>query len=325
LIEAAIYGLATAVLWGAADFISRKPVRSVGYYLASGYALLLGLFEILAYVLVFQGIDTTVLLANNQILIVSLLVGVSNFIAITFLYRGFATGMMSVVSPVASAYPLVAVVLSILFLGQVLTPVKAYAISTVLVGIVLVGIRLSELRKPGTTDPPIFPSSEKESGSNQSILSSSNINHTKNPKTRKFYKGMGSAIVAFFASGFSTFGLVFVTPILGATLPVVLIRIGGTLASFAILIPLRQVFKLPNASTFLWLVIVSSIDTTGVVVFNFGVLTARGNLPVLVTLSGLLSLVPVTLARIFYQERLDKIQVFGIFVLLVGVATLLYF
>ena len=62
----------------------------------------------------------------------------------------------------------------------------------------------------------------------------------------------------------------------------------------------------------------------GFVTYNYGIQSAS-DLPIVVTLSSLLGVVTVVLARMFYNERLGKLQVFGVFVIFASVATILYF
>ena len=62
----------------------------------------------------------------------------------------------------------------------------------------------------------------------------------------------------------------------------------------------------------------------GFVTYNYGIQSAS-DLPIVVTLSSLLGVVTVVLARMFYNERLGKLQAFGVFVIFASVATILYF
>jgi uncharacterized membrane protein len=68
-----------------------------------------------------------------------------------------------------------------------------------------------------------------------------------------------------------------------------------------------------------------TMDLGGILAFSFGILTAGGYLPIVVTFSGLSGLVVLMLARLFYQEKLDTVQTAGIFLVIAAAMTLLYF
>ncbi len=327
MILGAIFGLLAAASWGASDFVSLVPSRRIGYYLTASFLQLVGLVEVSAYVFIVNPSILSLAVSNPRILLVNFLVGILGFLSILFLLRGFLKGVMSIVSPIASTYPVFTIILSVLFLSATVGGIQAVGIALLLTGIILAGFKVSELRKAGVLPDPGAPSSPV------------NLSNLGNPATalekpsrfglgsphKWITKGVGSALGTALCAGFVFFGLGFVTPVFGSILPVFVIKGAATGASFALLIPLKQKFQVPNGRTMILLIFVGALDALGLIFFNLGILTAGASFPIVVTISSLGTVLTIILANVFYKERLDQIQYFGILVLLVGLSTVLYF
>jgi drug/metabolite transporter (DMT)-like permease len=63
----------------------------------------------------------------------------------------------------------------------------------------------------------------------------------------------------------------------------------------------------------------------GFITFNLGLLSADNSLPIVVTLSGMVGVVTIELARIFYHEKLEPVQLLGVLIIFVGVGTVSYY
>jgi drug/metabolite transporter (DMT)-like permease len=323
----AVFGLLTAACWGLSDFLSRRPARRIGYYLTASYLQLVGLTEISAYVLVLAPASLSKLGSNGPVLAANLLIGVATFFSLTFLLRGFSRGNMSIVSPVASTYPVITIFLSALFLGETVAGIQAFGVAVLLGGIILAGINLRELRgKPALavaqSEAPLAASSSADG-----TLAKTALSPTAGPQSssRWFTRGLGSAVSSCVLSGVLLFGLGFVTPAFGSALTVLVIRVASTAASFALIKPLGQKFQLPNLRVVPWIVVVGSLDLLGLVLFNLGILSAGNSLPIVTTISGMATVLTIILAGGLYREKLDAIQYVGVTVLLLGLALVLYF
>ena len=244
------------------------------------------------------------------------------FVALLFLYRGYATGIMSVTAPIAGSYPIVTLGLSALLLGEAVGGLKLVGIGTVIAGIILAGVKLSELR---------FIFSPKESQQRRNGLTTSepdqkNLVSAGNVEVeRRAVKGFDSGLVACISLGLTYFGLAIVAPIFGQLVPIMIMRGAAAVTAFALFFPLKQKFAWPNTTTFLWIILLSVLDTAGFIAIESGLVLAGSNLPIVVTFSGLVGVFTITLAGIFYRERLEPIQYIGICIIFIGAATVLYF
>jgi drug/metabolite transporter (DMT)-like permease len=299
-------GLATALFWGVCDFLSRQPSKEIGFYLTTAYMQVSALAVIFLYALFFGYLNIPLILGHGYYSLASLAIGVVAYVALLFIFRGYSLGNMAIVAPIAGSYPAVTALLSFLILGEILLPVQSYAIAITIVGIVLSGTRLSEF----------FGFRKKISSSTSEGL-----------KIRtRLIVGADSALVAALSGGTAFFALGFVTPVLGPVIPPLLIKVSGLIVGFAIIPLLRQQFKRPSKQAILWLSIIGILDGVGFVTLNTGILEASAkDLPIVVTMAALMSVVTSMLASIFYNEKLEKIQILGIALIIIGVASIVYF
>jgi drug/metabolite transporter (DMT)-like permease len=301
LLEAALFALSTAVIWGVGDFLSRKPSSEIGSLLVSVLIQPVGL--VLMLILLFsanlQGGITTIF-SSSHYFAINIGAGFVAFLGIVFLYRGYAEGIMSIVAPIAGAYPVIAVALSIILLGTTLTLVRALSIAAVIIGIVLSGVKISSFR-----------SSKGEIASPDS--------------NKKLVKGADYGFSAFLCAGLGLFGLGVVAPVIGSILAVVVLKGSENLAALATVLFTKMELKRPRRSTLMWVILIGACDAGGFATYNLAVTSATSDLPIVVTLSSLLGAITVLLARAFYKERLEPIQIVGILIIFASVVAILYF
>jgi len=302
-----LLGLATAVIWGTGDFLSRKPSEEIGSILSSILIQPIGL-AIMLLILFLSPTQNYVdiILSHPFYFAINLALGGVVFLGIVFLFRGYSSGVMSVVAPIGGAYPIIAVSLSVLLLGTVLTPIRSFAIFTTIIGILLTGVRLSTLRGV------LRKSMKKE------IV-------IVIVERKKIIEGADYGIATLICAGFGLFGLGVVASVLGSILAVVVLKFAETIAAFLMFLAISKKLVRPSRQTLVWLFIIGACDAVGFATYNIGVLAAGSDLPIVVTLSSLLGVVTVTLARVFYKERLEKIQILGVVIIFAAVAILLYF
>ena len=234
---------------------------------------------------------------------VNLALGGVVFLGIVFLFRGYSLGVMSVVAPIAGAYPIVTVSLSVLLLGTVLTPIRTFAIVATIIGILLTGAKVSTFRS-------VF----RKSARNEGVI----------VERKKIIEGADYGLAAMLFAGFGLFGLGVVAPVIGSIFSVVILKTVETIVAFFMFLVLSKKVK-PSRRTWAYLIVIGACDAGGFATYNFGVLAAGSSLPIVVTLSSLLGAVTVILARVFYKERLEKIQTIGIVIIFAAVAIILYF
>lgn len=243
MIEAALYGLCTAIFWGTADFVSRRPSQRVGYYLTSSYVQLLSFIGLVFYVPFSANVNLISVASQSTFVVLNLVAGVFYFFGISLLYKGCSSGVMSIVAPVAGSYPVIAILLSVFLLGQSFSNVKVYAIVIILIGIVLAGVRISEFRK------------------NEFKLK---------PAHRRIVKGLDSAILSCLVVGTGDFLIGLVAPRFGFVFPVLLMKGAAALTAFVFLVPLRQEFLIPTGKDLLWIVVLGVLDSMGFILFSLG-------------------------------------------------------
>jgi uncharacterized membrane protein len=330
-ISPAVFGLLTAGSWGLSDFLSRKPAKNIGYFLTATFLQIVGLGEIALYVVLFAPSSLPKLATNPPVLLTNILIGIAAFFSLTFLLRGFSRGNMSIVSPVASTYPVITIFLSAVFLGEIVAGIQAVGIGILLVGIILAGINLRELRRKGGVvmqqDTPGIRNPVGGGGLARTFSASEqdSIQTGQERTNRWITRGLGSALASCLLSGILLFGLGFVTPSFGTPLTVLVLRIASMVTSFALLKPFGQQFKLPSPRIVPWIVVVGTLDVLGLVFFNQGILSAGNSLPIVSTLAGMATVLTIILAGGFYREKLDGIQYLGITLLLIGLGIVLYF
>jgi drug/metabolite transporter (DMT)-like permease len=301
LLESTLLALATALIWGTGDFLSRKSSEKIGSMFTSVLIQPIGLV-VMIFVYIGIGAENNLLSSSSQwYVVLNLATGLVAFFGIVFLYRGYAEGIMSIVAPISGAFPVIAVTLSIVLLGATLTPIRSVAIIATIIGIILAGVKLSSLRR------------SKSSGSS-SVLSS-----------RRIIRGADYGLGAMIFAGFGLFSMGVVAPIVGSILAVVLLKTGETITASGMVLARRVKLVRPSKSAMAWVLVIATCDAGGFSTYNLAITSAGGSLPIVVTLAGLLGVVTVALARIFYKEKLEKIQLLGIVIIFASVAAILYF
>ncbi len=222
--------------------------------------------------------------------------GVLNYLAFIALYRAFHEGVVSVVAPVAYTYPAVTTVVSVVVLGVFLSATREIAIAAIILGVVLLSMRYSELR-----------------------------NYSRGNGRPALTSGVAAAVTSSV-----TFGLVYVvlgyaTPAVGYFLPVLVLRTVGMLTGFA----LAPVFKErihPTRMSFSRIILIMGLlEAIGFLVFNFGVSLGSDALPVVTALSGMGGAVAAVYGMSLLKERLETNQLLGALLSIAGVFVLLYF
>jgi len=95
------------MLWGTSDFLSRRASNQIGFYLAAEYMQLLSFCGLMIFALVTGGLGNfpQEIITNQGLFELNVIISIVNFVGITNLYRGFKTGNMALIAPIAAAYP----------------------------------------------------------------------------------------------------------------------------------------------------------------------------------------------------------------------------
>ena len=221
--------------------------------------------------------------------------GLVNFVAFIFLYRAFHKGVVSVVAPVAYTYPAVTTVLSIFLLGAVLTSSRILAISSIIIGVVLLSTRFSELKAyfDGRGAPNITA-------------------------------GVGSAVGSSLFFGVVYVGVGYAAPSVNYIFPALFLRAVGTGAGFLLAPLLRQEVAPTRSALSNTIIAMGILEAAGFLAFTYGISGGGSSLPVVAALSGMGGAVAAVYAMAFLKERLERNQFVGILLSMGGVFTLLY-
>jgi drug/metabolite transporter (DMT)-like permease len=291
---AIILGLTGALCWGGADFAARFASRRVGAYRTLFYMQFFGFIALSIY-LKFRGGFFEGIAPGWHPWALAALAGVINMIASLSLYYSFQIGVMSVVAPVSSAYPVLTVALAITS-GERITVLRGVGLAVTLIGVILAA----------TTFTPCADSAGKAGKESPA------------KETAHLTKGVGWAILAALGFGVLFWFLGFyVVPAVGPAISVWVIR----LTSFSVLavaaIPARQSLKLPSGGVWWLLAAVGFLDTAAFVANNAGLQT--GQVSVVSVLASLYGAVTVLLAWIFLREKLERSQWLGITLIFAGI------
>lgn len=142
----ALWGLATALGWGSADFIARFTSRAMGHETALLGMLGVGAL-ILPLILWHAGLPLHWDPAGAPFLV---LTGVGVMVATLLLYWGLARGPVTVVAPIVSGYPALNLVLA-LALGTRPTPLQWAAMAAVMLGVITVAASARSFESGGYT------------------------------------------------------------------------------------------------------------------------------------------------------------------------------
>ena len=284
-------GLVAAFCWGTADYLSRGQSAKLGYYRTVLYSHIVTLVIVLALV---PFVDPVPVLAAAPVTAL-VLAGLLNLAAFILLYRAFHRGVVSVVAPIAYTYPAITAALSVVVLGTVISSGEVLAIGGVIVGVVLLSTRFSELRSL--------------------VAGRGSANLTA---------GVGSALgsSAIFGGVYVVIG--YAAPLVSLTIPVIMLRVVATSAGF-VLAPLLKQDVRPSRMAFSRKIFVMGfLEAAGFLTFTYGILSASGALPIVAAIGGMGGAVAASYGLFFLKERLEPNQMAGVVLALVGVFALLY-
>ena len=272
-------GVLTATGFGTADFIAKLSTERVGFLRTALFMQVIGSFFVLPFALT----DASRLLTDPWTTLAAILLGVVNALGTLSLYKGFEVGRLSIISPIASTAPVVAILLAVTFLGEIVTKRLLVAISLVLVGIILVSVQTAQ------TDA-----------------------------SKQLAKGTAYAISFMLFGGLLLFGLKPVSGVLGVFLPVLIMRWVGIPVLAVPYLARRSEGQ--GGGAFRLILAVAFFDTFANVIYTLGVRV--GTVSIVSTLGGMFSAVTVLLARVMLKERLSHHQIVGFIAIVVGVGIL---
>lgn len=307
------FGLVAALCWGVADFCARNSARTGGTFLTLFYVEIFATLGLLLFNLPLGLISFAHATPSNVALAV--LINLTILGAAALLYRAFAIGTLSLVSPIAASFAAVAALLALLT-GERANP-------TQLVGIVLT--------VAGVTLASTVPASAAADAEKLAPKA------TAPTGRRPLAPGLVEVLIAMLIFGVCYWALRYPVAALGGVTTVFIAKIADMVVVSAIALGgflidrLRRrganqgresapwyVLRRPAGVFWLWAIPVALLDTTANIAYNLGITTSL--IAVVSVISSLFSAVTVLLAWLFLRERLARWQWVGVVTILVGIA-----
>jgi drug/metabolite transporter (DMT)-like permease len=284
-----VFALCAAVAWGAGDFLGAVSTRRAGLLgtMCAGQAvacLALGLLALTPVPAARPGPGDLVTLAVS---------GVLGVVSYAGFYRALQLGPVSLVSPVFSAYAVVAVILAVVFGGERLTLLGLAGVALTIGGVVLV----SAVGPPDAQQDP-------------------------QPAGRGRRDGVPYAMVAMVSWGVTIYLLGRTSEDLGWFLPVALSRV----VTFTIILAvtaavfLRRPAARPRPGTLLLPGIAGFLDVLAFIAYTRA--TTAGSVAVTAAASACFPLIVIAGGVVVFHERLRGRQILGTGMTLAGLLVL---
>lgn len=331
-----LFGLAAATCWGIGDYCARGAARAAGTFLT-----LLAIQAVAIPALLLVGLPLGLLRLQGMpmgAVLVAAVINVAIMGGAGLLYRAYAIGTLSLVSPICASFAAVTAILALLT-GEQPGPLRLLGIALALGGVVVASAA------PG-------PATAAEGAPSAPIVAEAELRHPS-PSTGRLPAGLVEALGATVIFGVCYWAMRSVVDALGG----VTVAFIAKVSDFVVLAALTLAFLGFRAATqrhrtrmlatkfveasqedvsseratilpavwrslppafWVWVIPNALFDTAANVAYNLGI--AQGLVSIVVVLGSLFSAVTIVLAWIFLHERLARWQWVGVGVILVGVA-----
>ena len=277
-----IFGIIAFLAWGTADFFAAVAVRKSGSFKTFLWSQTLGIFFfVLALVLFYEPIHFTWI---NLFLLVFL--GILSVVSYLAFYKGLEVGEVAVVSPIASAWALVTVILSLIFLHESLNRIQIIAVSLLILGSVLISFHYHDLLQ--------F-------------------------KFKKTFVGVKYALVALFTWGVYFFLLSYLVKDWGWFMPIFSLKILSLLFLWSYAKKTQKDITFPK-NIFIYLFLIGFLEVIAFLAYGSGLRVEMSSL--IAPISAAFPMVTVILARIFLKEHWEPNQTLGIMMILTSLILL---
>lgn len=280
--EGIIFGIVAMIGWGTTDFFIAKAVRKTSVFKTFVWSQTIGVILFFLIFLAFFKFPLLSLTPIGIILILGFLVVFSYLVY----FKGLQVGKVSIISPVAACWAVVTVILSLIFLNEMLTALQAVGVSLAILGAVLTSFKLHDLMKL---------------------------------KLRNLATGVEYAIITLLAWGMLFAFIDVLVTELSWFLPVFFIK---TVAVFYILtfssVTKRSISFPKNVALFI--ILIGVFDFVGFLSYGIGL--AYEYATIVAPIASTSPLVTIILARIFFKESLEMNQKIGIVSALIGLVLL---
>jgi drug/metabolite transporter (DMT)-like permease len=275
-------GLLAALLWGGTDFLVGLNARAVGVKRAVYFGQALG-FSIMSLLLVaFPAFILKSISASLTVWLFGVVAAVLTVSGALALSKAFALGKASIVAPLVISYGVVTTLLSWAG-GEQISLIQLLCIALCVIGVIL-----------------------------SSIHSDSKIPHTTQASSSIAYALLAAL---FYGTSFWLQGH-FVLPVLGPVTMLWLAYLVGLIVLVVIVLRIEDGLRIPPLKNCMTLTGASLMNLGGFSSFAWG--AVAGSVSVVTVISTLSGGIAAILGYVFFKERLAKLQVLGVVLVLVG-------
>jgi drug/metabolite transporter (DMT)-like permease len=279
-------GLLAALLWGGTDFLVGLNARAVGVKRAVYFGQALG-FTIMSLLLIlFPVFILRSMAAPLDVWLIGVAAAVLTVSGALALSKAFALGKASIVAPLVTSYGVVTTLLSWAG-GEQISLLQLLCIALCVIGVVLSSMH---------SDPKVPHSTQASSSIAYALLAA-----------------------VFYGTSFWLQGR-FVLPVLGPVTMLWLAYLVGLIVLVGIVLRIDDGLKLPPLKNCLTLTGASLMNLGGFSSFAWG--AVAGSVSVVTVISTLSGGIAAILGYVFFKERLGKVQVSGVVLVLVGALVL---
>lgn len=264
---------------GVADFFAKKAVDKVGYAtsLVINYSIALGPIFV-SSILFFKQLTPT-----PDLVLMALTTGFLGFLGYFFFYKGLKKGNLSIVSPIASSWFVITIMVAVFVFGEKLMILNIIGVVAVFSGL---------------------------------FLTSTDLTQFKHEIRKVKSNGVLEALISMIAWGFAFAITKYVVALTGPFVALLLVRVIAFLSMFLWINISNTKIVLPSKLTFIFLIAVALLDAFGYVLYNIGVEAEL--ISVISPIAAAYPAVTVVLASFFLKEKLTRTKKVGITIILTG-------
>ncbi|MDB5993313.1 MAG: rane protein [Pseudomonas sp.] len=275
-------GLLAAVMWGGTDFLVGLNARAVGVKRAVYFGQALGFCIMSLLLIAFPVFILKSMSASITVWLIGVAAAVLTVSGALALSKAFALGKASIVAPLVTSYGVVTTLLSWAGGEQI------SLIQLLCIGLCVIGVILSSLHSD-----------------------------SKIPHTTQASSSIAFALLAavFYGTSFWLQGH-FVLPVLGPVTMLWLAYLIGLIVLVVIVLRIEDGLKLPPLKNCMTLTGASLMNLGGFSSFAYG--AVAGSVSVVTVISTLSGGIAAMMGYVFFKERLAKLQVLGVVLVLLG-------
>ena len=132
VVLAPFFGMATACLWGVTDFLGAKAAKVFNPVLATFFIQLIGF---LVYGVIYVLFLAKTINIDIGGFVLATAAGLFMTFGLTMFYKGLRIGPVSLVAPIAGAYPMITTTLVVLLFGAVVSGMQLVGITLIILGV----------------------------------------------------------------------------------------------------------------------------------------------------------------------------------------------